>query len=397
MADALGDDLPPSSSPDLVLRHPTSEECITIWKNTSAAWIDSLTPSLYLEESSYLTSVPLARNGGMTNWILVHKSQAPGERHILCSSESYYKRSLTSDCNGTISDKVVHGIASVFCATPYRRRGYAARMMSELAKKLYAWQTEALPCVGTTLYSDIGKEYYTKLGWRPNATNSHVEIQPKAVSWPSIAKEITEQDLKALCKRDEVIIRSRMAVPTEETKTRFTIIPDLNHMDWHIAKEKFACKHLFGKVPAARGAITGPPGNQIWALWAHRYYGRHDVEPKNNVLYILRLVLEIDETASRLPSDAAKRAAEEMYAEQIRCLKAILQAARAEAGAWKLDVIKLWDPSPLVSELLVRSGIEHNLVEREENSIASLMWYDTDGSISKDVPLWVNNEHYAWQ
>ncbi|RMZ68226.1 lysine acetyltransferase [Pyrenophora seminiperda CCB06] len=397
MASTLTDELPPSTSLDLVLRHPTKEEQVTIWKSTSAAWIDSLTPSLYLEESLYLTSIPLARNGGMTPWILVHKDQNPDERHILCSCESFRKRSLTSDRNGTVSENIVHGIASVFCATPYRRRGYAARMMRELEKELYTWQTETLPCVGTTLYSDIGKEYYAKLEWLPNATNRHVEIPPEAMSWPSAAKEITEDDLDALCKRDEVIVRSRMAVPTDETRTRFTIIPDLEHMGWHLSKESFACKYLFSKEPTAKGAMAGPPGNQMWAVWTHRYYGRPDKEPRNNVLYILHLVLEVDETATRLPSDAAKRPVAELYEEQVRCLKAILQAAQAEASAWKLDVIKLWEPSPLVSELLARTGVYHTVVDREEDSIASLLWYDAAGGITKDAPLWINNEHYAWQ
>jgi hypothetical protein len=63
--------LPRSDSADTVLRHPTAEECLEIWRNTSATWIDSLTPSLYLRESLYLTTVPLAKNEGMTLWVLV--------------------------------------------------------------------------------------------------------------------------------------------------------------------------------------------------------------------------------------------------------------------------------------------------------------------------------------
>jgi hypothetical protein len=54
-------------------------------------------------------------------------------------------------------------------------------------------------------------------------------------------------------------------------------------------------------------------------------------------------------------------------------------------------------PTPLVSDLLPRSGLEYDVVEREEENIASLLWYDAHGGASKDVPLWVNNEHYAWQ
>jgi hypothetical protein len=171
MATLSDESLPHSDSPGLVLRNPTVEECVKIWKNTSSEWGDSLTPSLYLGESFYLTTVPLARNGGMASWILVDKDHAPGKRQILCSCETFYKRSLTSNTSGTISDNVTYGIASVFCPHPYRRRGYAARMMRELANALYSWQMKDVPCVGTTLYSDIGKEYYSKLGWPCNKTN----------------------------------------------------------------------------------------------------------------------------------------------------------------------------------------------------------------------------------
>ncbi|KAF2830315.1 hypothetical protein CC86DRAFT_315493 [Ophiobolus disseminans] len=391
--------LPQFDSTELVLQHPTHDECVTIWNSTSAAWLDSLTPSLYLEESLLLTTVPLAKNAGMTSWILVQKNLALSERRILCSCESFRKHSLTSDADGNITDNIVHGIASVFCAPAYRRRGYAGRMMHELARELYRWQTDELPCVGSTLYSDIGKVFYEKLGWQANVTNSHLEFKPKAGIWPALARVILEDDVEGLCKRDEAIIRSQMAVPTEELKTRFTIIPDMDHMGWHIAKEHFAAQHLFGKTPSAKGAIAGSLGSQIWATWVRRYYGgpEDDVQPTNNALYILRLVVELDETATRLPQDAKKRPHEHVYQEQVELLKSVLQAAQVEAVEWKLDVVKLWDPTPLVLELLAETGLYYTVTERQEDSIASLLWYDSEGRIAKNQPLWVNNEHYAWQ
>ena len=192
-----------------------------------------------------------------------------------------------------------------------------------------------------------------------------------------------------------------MAVPTEEAETRFTIIPDRDHILWHLAKETFACKHIFGKIPTAKGAIAGAPGNQVWALWTHRYYS-HPFTSSNenkdrNILYILRLTLEADGTATRLPSSATKYPTGEILDEQAQSLKAVLQAAQAEAKAWNLDAIQLWDLTPLVQHLLRLMVIQHDFVEREEDGIASLLWYDDECGISQELPLWVNNEHYAWQ
>ena len=397
MADLSREDLPSSHSPYLVIRHPTEEECTTISTDTSTEWKDSLSLAKYLEEGQYLATVPLARDGGMTAWILVHKDQAPNERQILCSCESFCKRSLTSDTSGIISENIVHGVASVFSPSEYRGRGYAARMMYELARTLYTWQAEGQQCVGSTLYSDIGKQYYAKLGWLPNSTNSHIELESRALGWLSLATPIMKDEIGDLCWRDEQLVRSHMSTPTREANIRFTIIPDLEHMRWHISKEEFATKHLFNTLPRAKGARAGPSGSKVWALWTHRYYGHPDASTSRNVLYILRLVMEVDETATRLSSDATKRPEPTVYEQQIVYLRAILQAAQTEANEWELDVVKIWDPTPLVLDMLAQGGLEYKVIERENDSIASLLWYDADGGVSDERPLWLNNEHYAWQ
>ncbi|CAO2650460.1 Nn.00g017520.m01.CDS01 [Neocucurbitaria sp. VM-36] len=383
---------------NLGLSHPTSDEHITIWTSTSALWADSLTLPLYIRESLFLATAPLARDGGLTTWILVDKRLPPDQREILSSCETFRKRSLTSDAEGNVSENIVHGIASVFCPPKYRGCGYAKRMMRELARKLFTWQADdETQCIGSILYSDIGKSYYAKLGWHPNKSNAHVEVQPLSHPRSALIEDVRATDLPALCKRDEALLRRRMAHPTTDARTRMTIIPDLEHMGWQLAKEDFACNHLFSTIPHAKGAIAGgAPGSQVWAIWTRRYYSRHDVKAPNNVLYILRLVMEEDETATRLPSDAGKMLQGEKYAQQMCYLKAILQAAQAEAHAWKLDVVKLWDPSPLVRGMLKRMDMGHVEVEREEESIASGLWYGGRGEARDSAPLWVNNEHYAW-
>jgi hypothetical protein len=60
-------------------------------------------------------------------------------------------------------------------------------------------------------------------------------------------------------------------------------------------------------------------------------------------------------------------------------------------------VVMLWDPTPLVLDMMKQIGLEYATTERENESIASLMWYDQEGGISDERPLWVNNEHFAWQ
>lgn len=388
--------LPLAQSPDLQLSHPTPRECQTIWKLTSRAWRDALTLPLYLEESAYLTTVPLAKDGAMTLWILVDKSLAPNQRTILCSCETFRKRSLISDAAGTVTETIIHGVASVFCDPAYRRRGYASRMMMELADVLRSWQVESKRCVGSVLYSDIGKDYYARLGWLPIQNNGHVEFEALMAQKPPEAIQILSGDLDQLCRDDEATIRKSMRSTSDE-KLRMVLVPDLDHMEWHHKKEEWVCDKLFGKIPKIKGAIAGQFGNRIWVIWTHRFYGDPDSQSSGNTLYILRLFIEQTQAAVRtfssegreLPYNAGQLEL------QVQQLKAVLQAAQAEAAEWKLSHVNLWDPTPLAQELIEQTGIEYVRVEREEEGIASLRWYG-DGSDKENTPKWIGNEKFAW-
>ncbi|KAF2021095.1 hypothetical protein BU24DRAFT_14678 [Aaosphaeria arxii CBS 175.79] len=382
---------PDSQSPTLILSHPTPEELIKISTNTAAAWKDSLSPSQFLEESHYLSNVPLAQDGAMTNWILVDKRSKPNARHILCSCETFRKRSLTSNARGEVKDSIVHGVASVFCPPEFRRRGYAARMMEELAIVLRTWQDSKLPCVASILYSDIGKTFYANLGWKPVNSNTDIEFTPKLIPSPTISRGIQRDDLAELCKRDEAMVRGALASLSKGAKERLVIVPDVNHMLWHIAKENFACERIFNKIPTVHGAIVGQPGNQVWVIWTRRYYSHPNDKVHDNVLYILRLVVEVSVFHDSEPG-------EDNYDTQIlrQNLRAVLEAAQDQAARWELDIIKLWDPPAIVLELLKDTEFDSVTKERETESVASLLWYSKDSYNGVDVPAWQMNEHYAW-
>ena len=331
----------------------------------------------------------------MTTWILVEKNLPQEQRRILCSCESFLKHSLMSDNDGNVEEVIVHGIASVFCPLEYRRRGYAARHMMELAKALSTWQSDQARVAGSVLYSDIGKSFYANFGWKPNVTNWHAEFQPKKMPMSPLAQELIEDDLGELCRRDEAMIRGAMATPADKVTKLITILPDLDHMLWHIGKENFATEQLFGKRPRAKGAIAGPPGGQVWAIWTHRYYMHPNTEPSSNVLYILRLVVEGDHHANKSPSTGENGFQTKEQLRQADSLIAVLQYAQAEAAEWRLDYVKLWEPSPWVQDIITKSNPDHCIVEREEDSIASALWYDENGGYEA-APVWINNEHYAW-
>ena len=326
-------ELPEARSSDLQLSHPTAGECQIVWKLSSLAWTDALSLPQYLEESAYLTTVPLAKDGAMTNWILTDKNLPPDQRPILCSCETFRKRTFISDRGGNLSEKIVHGVASVFCDPVLRLRGYSSRLMRELAEILRTFQAETTTPIGSVLYSDIGKKYYADLGWHPFPINTHIELDPSTSPEGPRAEQLLSGDLERLCEQDEAMIRKELISKPSNGKTRMMLVPDLDHMLWHHKKEEFVCGKLFGQQPRIKGAIVGQPGNRMWAIWTHRFYGDPESASSQNTLYILRLVIESQVDISTSDADQCERQVEQM--------RAILQAAQDEAAVWRLHRVMM--------------------------------------------------------
>jgi len=227
-------ELPPSNCPSLHLTHPTPSECVQIWTLTYHAWGDALTLPQYLQESQYLTTVPLARNSGMATWILVDSALPPDKRPILSSCETFHKRSFITTSDGEVRDVITHGVASVYCNEKYRRRGYAGRMMGDLKEVLRNWQAERGTVVGSLLYSDIGKKFYAALGWHPFPNNSHMEFKSSRFSKRPEVRPLFSEDLEQLCKEDEALMRKCLA-QNSDGKIRVMIVPNIDHMQVRLA------------------------------------------------------------------------------------------------------------------------------------------------------------------
>ncbi|KAL2835643.1 hypothetical protein BJY01DRAFT_258967 [Aspergillus pseudoustus] len=315
------------TSSSLHFNHPTESETIRIWNQTSNDWEDAFTVPQYLEENAYLLTVSLARNNSITEWILIDNNQPADKRTVLASWETFLKRALFSDSDGKCEEVIAHGIASVYCEPGLRKLGYASRLLKDM------------------LYSDIDPGFYQRLGWNP-FPSYHLEFEPKVT--PYGATPLYAEDLAALCGKDEAILRTLFSEPSTESRPRFAVVPDHDHLVWHHSKEEFGAQRLFSKIPLVKGAIAGPPGNRVWAIWMHRFYRHLDSRDSSaNILYILRFVIE----------DRAPAAGD---------VRAIFQAAQTDAAEWELG----------------------------KESIPCLQWYRGDGLPS--TLDWVLNEKYAW-
>ena len=263
-------------------------------------------------------------------------------------------------------------------------------MLSDLGPILNTWQKEEGETHFSILYSDIGKKYYTKLGWLPFAS-SHVSLLPAASPATNgvnghkeeDAKLLYEDDLKALCELDESYLRKGVSRTAKSSnKPAVAVIPDQLTMSWHHLREQFMCSKLFPQKtpPTIHGAISaGAPGSRVWIIFSRVFYGPLADPKSGNTLYLLRLVVEDEQDTE----------------ENAQRLKSVLEVAQAEAKEWEVGGLAVWNVSGVVKGLLKRTGQEHKEVDRESDSITSLMWYG-DGKGDVDSVEWVGNEKFAW-
>ena len=352
---------------------------------THRKWGAALTLDNYLGREVYLLTVPMAKDGGLTNWILTDSSLPPDERPILSSCESLRKRAVTAaasaDGEVVVVDGIAHGLGSVFTEEEFRGKGYASRMMREVGEALKGWQAEGgRSALFSVLYSDIGKTFYARNGWAPFAS-SHVSFAPVALAGETggaLAKAIGYHELAELCSVDEGLVKRRVGESVGKAggkRNAAAVMPNLEQMLWHMMREDYMTKHIFGKTPDVRGAVYGEKGRRIWAIWSRGYYGGLETI-EGNTFHILRFVIEDENMAE---------------GELVDGFRSIIEIAQREAAEWRSQDIQMWNPGAMTRRLIDASGLEYRFVERDSDSIASLRW-NGEGQLDD----WVANEKFAW-
>ena len=202
-------------------------------------------------------------------------------------------------------------------------------------------------------------------------------------------------ELPELCRADEAALRARMAQSASlNGGITVALIPDVETIGWHHAREEFIAKELFNEPPLVKGAIVkGEDGSRVWCIWTRTFGG----EEAGNTLNILRLVIEGDEDLGRQTSQDGSALTSLRSADQQRVLAAasVLQAARREAAAWAMKDVQIWNPTHLAMLAVRYLDPSATLVQRDEESIASLRWHGPELTPGVEIN-WVGNEKYGW-
>ncbi|KAM3508985.1 hypothetical protein MY10362_000870 [Beauveria mimosiformis] len=405
--------LPSAASPSVVLAVASPSEQRHAWRATHPSWGRGLTLAQYLAREEYLLTTALARDGGLTPWILTTTTTTVTDspRPVLSSCETLKKRALVASPDGSsVTDVVAHGVASVFTEQGHRSRGYAGRMMALLGAEL-ARREAALPGAArfSVLFSDIGPRFYANHQWNPMG-NTHLAFPvggggggggvPSTSTPDARITELTDQHLEALTARDEQLLRAQLSRPIAAAAAaaarhtlRVAVLPDCATLEWHFRREdNMLPGNLLGSAPArVRGALyTPPPGDnddndarRVWGFWVRSRSdgGSSSSSPVVTVLHFLRLVVE----------DDARTSDEELAA----ALGGIMEVARREAAGCGASSVEMWNPSAMVTAVFRERlpQLEGSIVQRDESSLASLRWF---GAGSVDDVEWVANEKFAW-
>ncbi|KAI1310430.1 hypothetical protein F5Y03DRAFT_382680 [Xylaria venustula] len=450
---------PDASDPSLILTHPTPAEQEQTWRLNHREWGGPLDLPAYLQREPFLVSTPLAADGGMVHWILTEPETTARSqpRRVLASCETIRKRVLyvPRDGGDEVREGLGYGIGSVYTYPEFRGKKYAARMLQELGAVLKRWpeeeQQQRKKKVCSALWSDIGKRFYASKGW-PVFASAHVEFPSSSPSSPPGVSSLLEQseqphgtaltlapvntsNIAQLCREDEARLRGELPRRARDTRrTAFAFAPDSDVFRWHWAREEFIAARVFPGREASevRGLIVtvtsstdgvtqgraatagddtkdGKGGEEekekrtrMWAIWTRNYGADAASNAAKNTLYILRLVIDDDSsgndgTSSSSSSSAA--AAADPKALQL-AFDAILHGALDAARAWNCGSVHLWNPTSAVRDLIAGSKVAHKFVDRETDSIPSMMWYGPGENKNKneneDAVEWVANEKYCW-
>jgi GNAT superfamily N-acetyltransferase len=378
------EELPLATSQDLRLEPATDLEYAQTTYLNAGEWRGVLSMEDYLRREDVLQATNLCKEGKITGWILTSdalQKNADGSRPILAACESIPVHAYVA-VDGKLTSIQAHGIASVYTRPEHRGKGYASRMMQDLGKRLEIWQSpNGEPNQFSCLFSDIGSQFYARYGWRV-FPSTHILLPPvdhetyKATKFSTSVHDLSLADLKQLSMVSYFEEALRETSRSQPQKRLVAVCPDIDHMEWHLARDQIQTEIIGKEVATVNGAVHRDTGLAL--IWC-RVYAAKKSEWQLHILHVVTPPTLAD-------SEIAKEA-----------MAALLLRAQLEAHAWEMEAgVELWDPSQLVIDAAQRLRSQEQgpveIVTRDQEHLCSLRW--TSGP-AEDI-VWIGREKYAW-
>ncbi|KAG9296435.1 hypothetical protein G9A89_015027 [Geosiphon pyriformis] len=408
----------PTLSDFTVVQIPPSQYPLTNI-NSFIEWGSGLTLQQYLERESLLANLAFSIEN-LTTWALVPRKN-PETTTFFCSCETYRRSALirTVDKNGEVEVKegVGFSIASVFCVPSHRKKGYASLMLKLLSQKL-----REMGAVFSSLYSDIGKDFYTRLGWKlyPYVElrldvfeNADGNFKEAIESQEFIAQPVIQEEISSITHSDCDLLLKEFQ---RSHRNGNNVMNNNNNLDGSFSDRKSSMKCI---------VILPTPSSYEWMLERSKFYARvfGISEPRiwgaqitldsgfvsscNNDKTPCKITDNHSSTSINLP--CSKRPESfilwiyDFLKKDLRILRfrsenkvttrLLIDRAKREAALYGLERVIIWNP-----DLKVFDENIGRIMAEMKISLPSLAWYDDHGNFgdqAEDIE-WLHNEYYAW-
>ncbi|CAG8668341.1 5340_t:CDS:2, partial [Dentiscutata erythropus] len=356
---------------ELVLVEANPEQARITNRNSYMSWgYPVLTIEEYIEREEILANNEFTSENFKV-WVLISRTNYNSinsnntEPIIYSQCETFKRKALITLSSGQVKEATCYCITALFTPPQYRHKGYATMMMRLLNDKLrFEYKAEF-----SYLYSEIGPDFYTRLGWKIFAHKEiRFDVDDKflTVSKNSeIIIAINQSNLESVINKDCELIKKEI---TKLNKKSVVILPTKPAFDWLFQKTKFYSEfHSSTEDPRLFGAIILKGNNyneeplERFIMWNHDF--------KENELLIVRF-----------RSDSQYMT------------KLLIHQAMQEANKFQFKRIILWNPDLSLFNISKDLNIfDGEVVERTE-SLPSLAWYaDDDDNVN-----WILNEKYTW-
>ncbi|CAG8607370.1 3020_t:CDS:2 [Scutellospora calospora] len=363
---------------DLVLVEANPEQAKITNRNSYMSWgYPVLTIGEYIKREEILANNEFTSENFKV-WILISRKSSVNcnsttlndtEPEIFSQCETFKRKTLITLSPGQIKEEICYCITALFTPPKYRHKGYATTMMKILDNKLrYEYKATY-----SYLYSEIGPDFYSRLGWKIFA---HKEIRFKVDGKFSATSRnsetivaINQYNLESIVNKDCEIIKKELM---KLNKKSVVILPTKPAFDWLFQKTKFYSKfhsdtddpRLFGAMILKNGFVNENDNEEMlkgFIMWNHDF--------KENELLIVRF-----------------------RSESPYMTRLLLQQAMHEAIKFQLTQIVLWNPDLKLFSISEDINIFNGIVVERTESLPSLAWYADDDD---DVD-WILNEKYIW-
>ncbi|PVV01595.1 hypothetical protein BB560_003981 [Smittium megazygosporum] len=362
----------------------TPEQITKTWTGSYDEWGKQIMDiQTYVKRESVLASRPFTSEN-ITSWILCKKEEHeknPETLNFVCHCETFSRKALVRLANEKkVQDINCHSIASVFCPHENRGRGYAVKMMTELFEIL-SKRTQL-----TTLYSDVGEIFYSRLGWKVYplvAAEVSTAGNPVSSSDTPSVSFMNRELVEKLMNLDGTVVRRELENFPVSEKTQFAILPCFEPIDWRWARDEFEGKSCLGipEFPTVFGAFLPTSLVNEDTLFQNDnslFSQEENLVPPSFVVWTPRY---------RENSIAVLRARFNSADD----VEPLIKAALSEAKRLNLPKVVLWNIEDRVKSVF-ETKFKTSFVKKKD-SLPSAALFVPGGDAEAE---WILNENYPW-